>query len=441
MPAHRFPIFSLAVVVSLLSASTIKAAGLYRDGASARSMALGGTSTAEVRNPVDALFGNPATLSSIAHTTIDLSLNAGFLRGSFDNRDNDHFMIRDEGLLGSLAVAIPVGPVRFGFGVNPDIALRDRWRYRDTPGGADGATTYGMRAQESEIILLRTALGASWQVTPQFSVGASVGLLYNKNQLNAPYIFQSQPVLRSVKTLLDLDTDGYGWNVQVGMVWKPVEALQIGLSYASQAKIVTDGRASGNADVQLTNLGLGAARSDFAYDAEVTNVFPQQVSLGLAWHATPKLTLSAQLDWINWQDSFDTLEVRLRNGNNRDLNGLVGSDKLDDDIPLDWRDQFVIRAGVEYGIDDHWTLRAGYAYGRNPVPARTLTPLTAAIMEHTLCAGVGFRQGRVSVDLAYQWQIPNSVDVGESDLAAGEYADSTVRVSTQWVGLTTSLEF
>jgi len=62
-------------------------------------------------------------------------------------------------------------------------------------------------------------------------------------------------------------------------------------------------------------------------------------------------------------------------------------------------------------------------------------------MEHTLSAGVGFKRGRVSVDLAYQWQIPNSVSTGDSDLASGEYADSTIRVDTQWIGLTTSVAF
>ena len=80
-------------------------------------------------------------------------------------------------------------------------------------------------------------------------------------------------------------------------------------------------------------------------------------------------------------------------------------------------------------------------YGRNPIPARTLTPLTPAITERTVSGGESFRQGRVNIDLACQWQIPHGVDIGGSDLAAGDYADSKIRVSTQWVGVTTSVEF
>ena len=434
---------SLTTTLCLYSvvAASSHAAGLSRDGATARSLALGGTSTADARNPLDAMASNPATMANLDRATLDLNADVGFIHGTFDNRANDHVGLHENGFIGSGAIVIPFGTIRLGFGIDPQMAMRDRWRYRDTPGGANGITTYGVRPQSSEIILLRSALGLSWQPVPQFSIGASVGLLYNKNELQAPYVFQSQPVLRGVKTLLDLDTDGYGGNVQAGMLWTPLKALQIGVSYTSQSKIVTNGRATGNADVQLANLGLGAARSDFAYDAEVTNVFPQQVSFGIALHATSKLTLSTQLDWINWANSFDTLEVRLRNGNNKDLNGLVRSDRLDDDIPLDWRDQFVIRAGIEYTLGEHWTLRAGYSYGRNPVPSATLTPLTAAIMEHTVSAGFGYKRGRYGVDLAYEWQIPNTVGISDSALASGEYSDSSIRVSAQTIGLTATVEF
>lgn len=428
-------------ILSVLTTSSIHAAGLYRDGVGARSMSMGGTTTAESPSPLDGLFSNPATLGYVDKTTIEVEGLAGFLRGKFDNRANNGSRLSDDGFAGAAAISVPVGPVRFALGINPDMAMRDQWRYRDTPGGADGFTTYGVRDNESSILLLRTALGVSWKINDQFAIGASVGLLYNENRLKTPYVFQSHPVLRSVKTLLDLDTDGYGVNVEAGMTWRPVEAFSMGLSYRSQSKIVTDGHASGNAGVQLTNIGLGAAQHDFSYDAEVTNVFPQQWSLGAAFRPMSRLTLTAQLDWINWENSFDTLEVRLKKGNNQDLNGLVASDRLNDDIPLDWRDQFVIRTGIEYNIDDHWALRAGYSYGRNPVPARTLNPLTAAIMEHTITAGVGYKTERFSVDLAYQWQIPNTVDIHESALAAGEYSDSSIKVGAHLIGISTSVNF
>jgi long-chain fatty acid transport protein len=436
--------FSSAVIFAALGAlacSRAQAGGLYRDGVSASSMGMGGTTTAAGSGPSDALFSNPAELSLSQRPTLELSADGGFVHGDFSNRANNDNVMNNAGALGSGAFVLPAGPLRFALGIDPDMASRANWRYRDAPGGADGATTYGVQSQESQIMLLRTSLGMSLQVTSTLSIGASVNLLYNTNDLNAPYVFQSQPVLRTAKTLLDLNTNGYGCNVEGGFLWKPIPTLSLGASYTSGARIVSTGTAFGNANVQFANLGLGAAPSGFDYKAQVVNEFPQQVSAGIGWQATPKLLLSAQMDWINWSSSFSTLRVHLTNGTNPAINGLLGSSTLDDNVPLDWKDQFVWRFGAEYKLNDHWTVRGGYIFSENPVPSSTLTPLTAAITEHTLTAGIGYRTGPWKIDLAYQWAIPNTIHVGQSDLVSGEYSNSSVRVTEQWIGLTTTIEF
>ncbi|MGC3988560.1 MAG: outer membrane protein transport protein [Chthoniobacteraceae bacterium] len=417
------------------------AAGLYRDGVDARSMSLGGITVADAYNPLSALYGNPGALSELQKTELTLSGTGALLHGEFSNHANRDSTLNTQGVLGSAALAVPVGPFRFALGFNPDMALKAGWRYHDTPGGADGATTYGLRGHDSEISLLRTQFGASWQIIPQLSVGAGIGLLYNQNRLNAPYVFQQQPVLRTVKTLLDLNTEGYGYNFQVGVEFKPVKPVHIGVSYTSGSRIESSGHASGNANVQLRNLGLGAARSDFDYDAKVTNNFPQQVAAGVAVDVTSKLRVLVEEDWINWADSFDRLEVKLRNGSNADLNGLVGSSGMNDYVPLRWRDQYVTRLGAEYAVNDNWTVRAGYSYANNPVPDNTVTPLTAAIMEHTVSAGVGYRKDWFGVDLAYQWMLPATVHTGTSILASGEYSNSNLTVSAQTLNLTVNLQF
>ena len=193
----------------------------------------------------------------------------------------------------------------------------------------------------------------------------------------------------------------------------------------------------------MTNLGLGAARHDFTYDAEVTNDFPQSVSAGAAWEPpwVKGLTVGAQFDWINWSQAFNDLPIHLANGNNADLNGLVGSRSLNDDVPLRWRDSYVGRCGAEQAFGGHWAVRLGYAYGSHPAPADTLTPLTAALPEHLLTAGLGYHTGRFRVDAAYQWQIPATERVGRSALAAGEYSDSVTEVHIQLINVTASVSF
>lgn len=431
----------LTAAFVLLASSAASAAGLYQDGSGARAMSMAGSGAAVANDPLSALFDNPAALGDLPLPTVQGAIDGGLVQGSFHNRAN-----RDEGFvglgaIGEFALSIPVGPVRFALGINPDIAARVRWHYDDAPGGADGATTYGYRRNESSILVLRSGFGASWQVLPTLSVGTTVGLLYNRNELHTAYVFQSQPVLRTAKTLLDLDTDGLGWNIQGGVRWRPVKPLSLNVVYTSRSQVDTHGRATGSAKAQLANLGLGAAQSGFAYDAEVTNTFPQQVSAGAAWEGFDRWTLSAQFDWINWSDAFDALPVRLTRGSNPDLNGLVGSSRLNDDTPLEWRDQYVGRFGVERRLGERWTVRTGYAYGNNPVPARTLTPLTAAITEHLLSAGVGYHRGRFRIDGAYQFEVPAAGRVRRSGLAAGEYSDSETEVMIHAVNLSVGVDF
>ena len=435
------PRFLHVALAAVLLPSACFAAGLYQDGAGARAKAMGGAGAAVADDPLSALFDNPAALGSLDRPTAQLDLDGAFEHGTFHNRANPHATGDAAGAIGEFAASLPLGPVRLAVGFNPDMAVHARWHYEDAPGGADGATSYGFNANQSEILLLRTAAGVGWQINPQISVGANVGLLYNENQLQTAYVFQKQPVLRTAKTLLDLQTDGFGVDGQFGLCWQPLRAWTFDLAYTIPSRVETHGKAMGDAGVQLANLGLGAARPGFEYSAQVINTFPGTLSAGLAWQARPGLTLAGQFDWIHWSGAFTSLPVRLTSGSNADLNGLVGSDRLNDDIPLRWGDQYVGRLGVEQAFGPRWTVRAGYSYANNPVPDDTLTPLTAAITEHLLTAGVGYKVGRWRFDAAYQWAVPATARVDRSALAAGEYSHSVTGVYIQWVSLSARVEY
>jgi long-subunit fatty acid transport protein len=94
-----------------------------------------------------------------------------------------------------------------------------------------------------------------------------------------------------------------------------------------------------------------------------------------------------------------------------------------------------------HGAGGPLRLRSGFAYSQSPVPSSTLTSQTAAIMEYTVSAGVGYRDGPYSVDVAYQYDLPSEQRVGTSALLAGEYSQSRVRVDLHWVGVTASVRF
>lgn len=449
MKAHSYfstiRTFTLAATALVACNLQLDAAGLYRDGVGAKSMSLGGSDVSWSDDALTSLGGNPAGLGFMKGSMLTLGSSGIYPQGSFKNRvDSDGYLIDKftAGIEGAVGAKLPNLPVSIALGFIPEAGLNGDWRYTDVPGGADGATTYGYHLQQrSEIIVLRTAVGVGVQITRQLSLGASVGFVYNENKLQAPYIFQNQPNLPAgFKTLLDLQTSGWGADGNFGLQYRPVDNVMLGLVYKTETRIHTNGSANGNAYAQLANLGLAGAPPAYRYNAEVDNVFPQSVSLGAAWQINKQWMVTSQVDWFDWS-VFDSLPVKLSNGSNAAVNGVVKSTALGDYIPLQWSDEFVYRLGVEYKPTENWAFRAGYVHGKSPVPDSTLTPLTAAITEDTLACGVGYTYGRYSIDAAFQYSLPKTRNVGTSFLQAGEYDGTSTKLSIETFTVTATVKF
>lgn len=427
--------------------SVTRGAGLFGDGADARSISLGGAATAEDGSVIAALSSNPAALSISSPLKMEIGAAGVFADAKFDRADGTHARFGIDSAefpAAGISFAGPAGmPFAVGLGFVPEVALEADWRYRDPLGGLGGGASYGLQDQRSRILGLRSNLGVSVALAKWLSLGASAGAINNENELHAPYVFQSQPVLAGFKTLLDLQTDGWGPSFAFGAQLHPAREFTLGLSYRTSSVVYGDGHASGNAAAQLQSLGGGFASVDpnFRYDAEVRTKFPQIVSAGAEWQALERLRFIGGIDWINWSDAFDRLEIRLTNGSNPAINGVVGSASMIDVVPLRWRDQFVYRAGLEYAIINGLAARAGYSYARSAVPNETLTPLNAAIFEHKVSAGLGYKIGRYHADIAWQWSLPTTERVGVSGLLDGEYSHSSVRLSEHRLALTTGMDF
>lgn len=410
-------------------------------------MAMGGADVGWAKSPLEAMGDNPAGLGFLTQNEFDLGGVGASANGRFSKpsaHSSGSLNENPEGLPeGALGIPLGHSPISVGISFIPESMLLADWKYRDPPGGLGGTISYGDQTDKSEILVLRSAIGVGIKLGSQLSAGLSFGAVYNKNELNAPYVFQNvHPAgdsgLDGAKTLLDLDTSGFGWNAQLGLLYRPMDNLQFGLSYQNKYTVVTTGTASGNAYAQFPPNPPGSSATAFHYNAEVDNTFPDQVSLGGSWKFLPGWRLAAQVDWIDWANSFNTLPVKLSNGG-----GAVGSayPTLQDYIPLNWKSEFVYRVGLEYAVTQNFFVRGGYAYGGSPVPDSTLTPMTAVIMENTITAGLGYRWRACEFDLAYQYDLPADQHVATSSLLSGEYSNSSTRVSINWLALTMNVKF
>lgn len=293
-------------------------------------------------------------------------------------------------------------------------ALRADFSFQDPPGTA--GVSYAVQQHLSEWIIAKLGAALSYQLSDRLSAGLSLGLAYNRNRLDAPYIFQSQPALTGLKVLVDLEADDLALTSALGLTYRASDAVNLHLSYSLRTDFSADGDASGN----LGQLGLGITDS-FRYDANVETALSAVLVAGLTWQVSERLTLGAQWDRIYWAESFDNLPIRLTNGSNGELNAFLGANSIVDVAPLDWRDQDTFHIGGEFLLTGGGKLRLGYESSEAPVPGRTFTPMTGAILDQAWTAGLQFRLGQRDIDVAYRFADGDDLRVVDSGLAGGEY--------------------
>jgi long-subunit fatty acid transport protein len=417
--------------------SLLMAQDFYLGGVTADTSRRAGIYAPSAENPTDALSLNPAGLAALTAPSVNLSLTGIFARGSFSNASNNASpMATNNGFVPFGAFGTPLGQHwSIGVGVMPDLLSVSKWNYSDTPGFA--GTTYGAQSEKSQIIAIRSAAGVAYRFSEKFSVGASFGVDYNSNTLDAPYIFQSQPVVAGLKTLLDLHSTGWGPNGGFGIVARPHKKLDFGVSYRTRTSITSHGGATGNIGAEFQTLGLNVP-SAFAYKSQVHVELPQSALLSAGWQASRSVRLSFQTDWVGWHGAFNNLPVTLTQGTNSTINSVVQSTTLKDTVPLDWKDQYTVRGAIERSFGENIVIGAGYLHGNDPVPNSTLSPLTAAIMQNGMSTGIGWHKGKVRFAASYGYDFTAKQQVANSALLYDEYSNSRTKIGTQAFTLTTA---
>src|SRR5690606_4644307 len=116
--------------------------------------------------------------------------------------------------------------------------------------------------------------------------------------------------------------------------------------------------------------------------------WPQQVSLGVGYQASPALKLASQIDWSQWSQ-FDTIDIEFLDG------GLPAQS-----LPAYWRDNWAFRLGAEYALSERVALRGGSYYDTPAVPDRTLERQYSDTHKFGVSVGAGVRAGAWRMDFA-----------------------------------------
>ena len=320
----------LSILTAVLAAAGLAEAtngdNLIAIGPNARGM--GGLSIAAPQDAISAVFGNPATMCFgrfCPSTQVDVAATIFLphVDASVTNAFGMNQTIAAEAEekvypIPAIGISLPLaeGSEQWRFGLAAYGVTGLGVDYKDTV--LDQPDIFGPGApliagEFTALQIMKVAPAISYQLAPDFSVGAAFHLDYATLDMGAG------------------SRSGFGYGVQLGLLWRPQPNLSIGLSYTSAQKV-------NHEDVIAQQTPTGIARFDLELEA------PQQFGVGLAFEAMDhRLLTGVDVKWVNWSDAAGYRE-------------------------FDWEDQTVFAFGVQYAVvPKKFFVRAGFNYGANPV--------------------------------------------------------------------------
>lgn len=371
----------------VLVASTANAGGLGRpNGISARGVGMGGAWTAWV-DDATAVWFNPAALSE-AEPQIDVG-------GELVVGPRTYTPVADDGTRGAAQKATVVAPV-------PSVGVVGRFWYDGRPsrftlaggiwntfGGKVAFPKTGMPALDSvQDAVVEASAGTALRISDRLSVGAAfrVGVgLFSVDGTQMPYD-------------ADLSATGLGVAMAWGFLFRPVDAVRIGVAWRAPLRVTTTG--SGTIE--------GASGTE-QVSVEHEQNWPQSASLGVGVAPTRQLKLAVQLDWTQWSTVKDLIVQ------------LPGSGNPDQIYREDWEDTWAARIGADYAVSRAIAVRGGLYYDAAAVPDRTIERQYLDSNKVGVAAGGSYRRGAWRVDAAVDAVLPSTRSIPQNTPTTPDY--------------------
>ena len=188
-------------------------------------------------------------------------------------------------------------------------------------------------------------------------------------------------------TTLKGDSFGIGFNL--GLHFKPVDYLAVGISYRSQVKQDVHGDAT------------FAPASNLNCDFQGSTILPDMIFTGVMIKPIKPLTLEVGFIWTHW-GLFRQMVFNFKNP----LGTLIEQ--------KNWRDAWRLQMGVEYKATDWLDLRAGYVFDGEPIRNGFADYIVPASDRHYFSFGPGFRWRMFTLDLSYTFMFMADNNINQS---------------------------
>ncbi len=352
---------------------------------------------------------------------------------------------------------------------------------------------YDDQSYHSKFAVMQAGPSFAYKLSDKFSVGVSLHLVYSTMEFGIPFgmnpsimkgepngmpgftfgqLFSMSPALGGFgyneviasADMSSLNTISYGG--KLGFAYKASDKLSFGLNFTMPTKLnYKGGKATMDMSKQFEDamgravmglyqnpqmhgapittalnliganfgqMGIDLSKGVAAqYDLEVGMKLPMSLGYGMSYSASDHFKLSLDAEWVNWANAFDKMEIKLTNGDNDNVNKMIGSPAFNIDFPLKWKNTFIVKVGGEYDITKQFTLRLGYAYGSNPVPETTIFPVFPAVVVSHVTIGASYNiNEKITLSAAFETALNNKVTASNPSQVQSEFSGSSSQLST-----------
>ena len=262
----------------------------------------------------------------------------------------------------------------------------------------------------SSIAFWQMAPSLAWHAVDKLSLGASVNIDFQQVSFQQRMMTDSNGDGQGDMVINNFDlsrgASAFGFGISLGILYDFNDLVTLGASYKSKQFFTDLEYQLAYGDIDMSAFGGGPLPAG-TYKLDLD--FPQQAAVGIAVHATKTFTIAADVKWINWSDTMETLAV-------------AGPEGIR--VPMDpgWDDQIVFAMGLAYKVNDRFNLRAGFNYGESPIDEQSAANnlILPAVVETHYTVGVDYRlDDHWDIGCHYMYVPKNSVTAGPDTSAPG----------------------
>ena len=219
----------------------------------------------------------------------------------------------------------------------------------------------------------------SYKINDMISIGAGFVYAMGDVELNRALPYNDNSSANLVGS-----TSSMGYNL--GVYFKPIEALSIGVDYRSEIIMEMEG---GDAVFTVPASLSTTISKNNKFSASLP--MPGNLDVGISYNITEDFMVAAEINYVFWS-VYDSLNFTFEE------NGEL----LNSNNPRLYENVMIIRLGGQYILNDKFTVRVGGYYDPSPTNENYFTPETVSLNTTAFTCGFTYKPMKnLCIDVSY----------------------------------------